>query len=472
MLLSRPTDLAARFEIQRQAFARESDPSLQVRLSSLDRLLALLDTHEDAIVRAIDADFHGRSAHETRLAELFVVRTGIRHARSHLKQWMRNRRVPTALHFRPGYNRLAPQPLGVVGVVSPWNYPLQLALGPALAALAAGNRVLIKPSELTPHVSTLLETCIAQAFDPGELSVVSGDVETGKAFARLPFDHLFFTGSTAVGRDVAQAAAANLTPVTLELGGKSPAILDVSCDFATAAQRVAFGKLLNAGQTCIAPDYLLVPNGQAEAVAARLSKAIAQHYPSLAANPDYTAIVSARHRTRLADMVGEARDAGARVIEINPAGERFDTSPKFPPTLVIGAHDTTRLMREEIFGPVLPIVEYADLDDAIARVNRRERPLALYWFGRDAARRDRVLRETVSGGVTVNDCLWHLAQENQPFGGVGPSGIGAYHGKWGFDTFSKHKPVFHQTRWNGTGLFHPPYGKTFDRLLSILSRIA
>jgi coniferyl-aldehyde dehydrogenase len=473
MLLSHPTDLAARFEAQRHAFAQEPDPSLQVRLSRLDRLLALIDTHEAAIVQAIDADFGGRSAHETRLAELFVVRAGIRHARAHLKTWMRTRRVPTALYFRPGYNRLTPQPLGVVGVVAPWNYPFQLAIGPALAALAAGNRVLIKPSELTPRLSALLDGCIRDAFDPGELSVVTGDVETGKAFVRLPFDHLFFTGSTAVGRDVAQAAAANLTPVTLELGGKSPAIVDPSADFAAAARRIAFGKLLNAGQTCVAPDYLLVPAGSAETIAQHLTATIARCYPTLADNPDYTAIVSARHRARLADLVDEARAAGARVIEIRPAGERFDAdSRKFPPTLVIGAPDTTRLMREEIFGPVLPIVEYADLDDALARLRRHDRPLALYWFGRDAARRDRVLRETLSGGVTVNDCLWHLAQEHQPFGGVGPSGIGAYHGKWGFDTFSKHKPVFHQARWNGTALFHPPYGKTFDLLLRVLSRIA
>lgn len=472
MLLSPPTDLAARFEVQREAFERESYPSWQIRISRLDRLLALTETHEDAIVRAISWDFRGRSAQETRLAELFIVRAGIRHARSHLKRWMRNRRVATGLQFRPGYNRLAPQPLGVVGVVSPWNYPFQLAMGPALAALAAGNRVLIKPSELTPSFSALLEQLIGVAFDPDELSVVNGDAETGKAFVSLPFDHLFFTGSTAVGRQVAQAAAVNLTPVTLELGGKSPAILDASCDRAAAIQRLAFGKLLNAGQTCIAPDYLLVPTGQAESVATQLAVAIARLYPALVSNPDYTAIISARHRQRLVEMVQEARDMGAHVVEVNPAGEHFDVlSCKLPPTLVIGAADTTRLMREEIFGPVLPIIEYDDLDDAIARVKRSEHPLALYWFGRNAANRDRVLRETLSGGVTVNDCLWHLAQENQPFGGVGHSGTGAYHGEWGFNTFSKHKPVFHQARWNGTFLFHPPYGKTFDRLLAALKQI-
>ncbi|WP_107311030.1 coniferyl aldehyde dehydrogenase [Burkholderia metallica] len=468
-----PTDLAARFERQRRAFALEPNPTLATRLARLDRLAAWLDAHEPEIVRAIDADFQGRSAHETRLTEVFIVRAGIRHARRHLKHWMRARRVPTALHFRPGHNRLMPQPLGVTGIISPWNYPLQLSLGPALAALAAGNRVLIKPSELTPALSDLLVSMARDTFAPDELDVVAGDVELGKAFAGLPFDHLFFTGSTQVGRVVAQAAAANLTPVTLELGGKSPAIVDASCNVAVAAQRLAFGKLLNAGQTCVAPDYLLVPTGTADSVASQLTRAIARLYPTLAANPDYTAIISERHRARLADMVDEARRAGARILEVNPAGESFGASSrKFVPTIVIGAPADTRLMNEEIFGPVLPIVEYASLDDALAYVQSRARPLALYWFGVDASRRDRVLRETVSGGVTINDCLWHLVQENQPFGGVGQSGMGAYHGQWGFDTFSKLKPVFHQTRWNGAVLFHPPYGRVFDLLLRTLSRLA
>ncbi|KWF05232.1 coniferyl aldehyde dehydrogenase [Burkholderia pseudomultivorans] len=473
MLQRCPTPLDASFERQRRAFAAEPDPSLETRLFRLERLATWIDAHESDITRAIDTDFQGRSTHETRLAEIFIVRAGIRHARRHLAQWMRTRRVPTALHFRPGYNRLIPQPLGVVGIISPWNYPLQLSVGPAIAALAAGNRVLIKPSELTPALSEQIAAMAREMFDPGELDVAVGDVELGKAFAGLPFDHLFFTGSTRVGREVAQAAAANLTPVTLELGGKSPAILDVTCDLARAAQSLAFGKLLNAGQTCVAPDYLLVPAGTADATASHLAQAVARLYPTLLGNPDYTAIISSSHRARLAEMVAEARAAGARIIEINPAGESFNAaSRKFAPTLVIGASPDTRLMREEIFGPILPIVEYADFDDALSHIQRNARPLALYWFGDDASRRHRALRETISGGVTINDCLWHLAQEDQPFGGVGASGMGAYHGKWGFDTFSKLKPVFHQSRLNGTALFHPPYGTTFNWLLRMLSRIA
>lgn len=469
---SPPSLLSQRFEAQRLAHAVEPYPTSAVRLDRLDRLLALTEGHAGEIERAIDDDFGGRSVQETRLAELFVVRAGILHARRHLRSWMANRRMPTALHFLPGRNRLAAQPLGVVGVIAPWNYPLQLSVGPALAALAAGNRVLVKPSELTPRFSELLERLVGEAFDPTEMAVVNGDADTGRAFAALPFDHLFFTGSTAVGRQIALAAAANLTPVTLELGGKSPAIIDPSADRRAAAGRIAYGKLLNAGQTCIAPDYLMVPAGEAGAVADELARAMAAMYPTLAGNPDYTAIISERHRDRLAALVLEARDAGARVIEVNPAHEPLPAGGrKMAPTLVVGPPETSRLMREEIFGPVLPIVEYPGLDDAIARVNRGERPLALYWFGHDAARRDRVLRETISGGVTVNDCLWHLAQESQPFGGVGASGSGAYHGEWGFRTFSKDKPVFHQARWNGTGLFRPPYGKRFDQLLAALKRI-
>jgi coniferyl-aldehyde dehydrogenase len=463
--------LAERFAAQRRAFASDPNPPLAARRQRLDRLLELIDDHEDALVAAVDADFGGRAAQETRIAEIFVARSAILHARRHLAGWMRTRRVATALPFLPASNRLTAQPLGVVGIVSPWNYPVQLTLCPLVAALAAGDRALLKPSELTPRTSALLAELAAKLFDPDLVSVVLGDAETGKAFVALPFDHLLFTGSTVVGRQVAMAAAVNLTPVTLELGGKSPAIFDPSCDLAKASARVAAGKLFNAGQTCVAPDYLMVARGQADAAAAAIAAAMARLYPRLAANPDYTAIVSERHRRRLIDLVAEAREASARIVEINPAGESFADSRKLAPTIVIGAPQTTRLMREEIFGPLLPIVEYDRVDDAIAFVNRGERPLALYWFGRDAARRKRVLRETIAGGVTINDCLLHFVQESQPCGGVGASGVGAYHGEWGFRTFSKLKPAFHQSDWSGFPLLRPPYGKTTDWVLGALKRL-
>ena len=472
MLQVRQDVLGERFKLQRAAFEKQPFPDPSVRKDRLKRLLALTEHHEADICAAIDADFGGRSAHETRLAELFVVRAGIRHTLSHLKGWMRERRVATTLPFLPGKNRLLPQPLGVVGIVSPWNYPFQLAVAPVTAALAAGNRVLVKPSELTPAFSALLARLAGEHFSPDELSIITGDAEMGKAFVSMPFDHLLFTGSTAVGRQVAMAAAANLTPVTLELGGKSPAIFDPSCDLEAATASIAYGKLLNAGQTCIAPDYLLVPKGQAGTVAAKLATAVARLYPTLRDNPDYTAIISDRHFQRLRAMIAEARDAGADVTEINPAGEDLGaTSRKLLPTLVSNAGPDLRLMREEIFGPVLPIVEYATIEEAISHVNQADRPLALYWFGNDSGNRQRILRETVAGGVTVNDCMLHLVQENQPFGGVGASGMGAYHGEWGFRTFSKEKPVFLQSRLSAGALLRPPYGKTFERLFSLLQRI-
>lgn len=472
MLQVRQDVLGERFQLQRAAFEKQPFPDLSVRKDRLKRLLALTEQHEAETCAAINADFGSRSTHETRLAELFVVRAGIRHTLSHLKGWMRERRVATTLPFLPGRNRLMPQPLGVVGIVSPWNYPFQLAVAPVTAALAAGNRVLVKPSELTPAFSALLAKLAEEHFAPDELSVITGDAEMGKAFVSMPFDHLLFTGSTSVGRHVAMAAAANLTPVTLELGGKSPAIFDPSCDLDAATASIAYGKLLNAGQTCIAPDYLLVPKGQAGTVAAKLATAVARLYPTLRDNPDYTAIISDRHFQRLRAMIAEARDAGADVTEINPAGEDLGTtSRKLLPTLVRNAGPDLRLMREEIFGPVLPIVEYATVDEAIGHVNQADRPLALYWFGNDSGNRQRILRETVAGGVTINDCMLHLVQENQPFGGVGASGMGAYHGEWGFRTFSKEKPVFLQSRLSAGAMLRPPYGKTFERLFGLLRHI-
>lgn len=461
-----------RFESQRRAFEKDPYPSGETRLSRLERLLKLTEMHETEICAAINDDFGCRPSQETRLAEILVVRAGIRFARAELAKWMRERRVPTSLHFLPGRNRLLAQPLGVVGVVSPWNYPFQLAIAPVTAALAAGNRALIKPSELTPKFSALLQQLVASYFDADELSVITGGSDTGKAFVALPFDHLFFTGSTVVGREVAKAAAANLTPVTLELGGKSPAILDASCEMDSALSSIAYAKLLNAGQTCIAPDYLLVPKGQAQEVADGLLTVMAQLYPKHHLNKDYTSIINERHFERLRSMVLEARGAGTEIRTLGEAdGRTHPGDRKFSPTLAINPADDLRLMQEEIFGPVLPIVEYDGIDEAIARINRGNRPLALYWFGRDGAKQKRMLRETLAGGVTINDCLWHLAQERQPFGGVGSSGMGAYHGEWGFRTFSKEKPVFIQSRLNATALLRPPYGKTFELLLGMLKRV-
>lgn len=462
-------ELGRLFALQRAAFARERYPDPATRRDRLAQLAALIVDNEARFVAAIDEDFGHRSAHETRLAELYIVTSGIRHAHARLARWMRPERVATPVHLLPARARIARQPLGVAGIISPWNYPVQLALSPAIGALAAGNRVMLKPSELTPATSALLRELVAARFREDEFAVVLGDAELGRAFSSLPFDHLFFTGSTAVGRQVARAAADNLTPVTLELGGKSPALFDADADFALAAPRLMAGKLMNAGQTCIAPDYALVPAQRIDEFIDAMKAAAHRLYPFFAANPDYTAIINERHYRRLAGLIDDARAKGARVITLGGAADAPDpVSRRMPPTLVAGANDTMAVMREEIFGPILPIEAYASLDDAIARIDARPRPLSFYYFGRDAARRGRTLRETIAGGVTVNDTLWHFAHEDLPFGGVGASGMGAYHGEASFLTFTHRKPVFTQPRFAATALLRPPYGKTFEKVLALL----
>jgi len=460
--------LAGAFEHQREARGRPL--SRRERELALLQLEQLVHDNAGAFCTAIDRDFRGRSHAETTMLEVFPSLEGIRHARRHFAGWMRPRRVATNFWFLPGRSRILPQPLGVVGVVVPWNYPLYLAIGPITCALAAGNRVLVKMSELAPETGALLGQLVAKHFDPSVLAIVNGGVETARDFVALPFDHLLFTGSTAVGRQVMRAASANLTPVTLELGGKSPAIVGRGIDVAEAADRIAYGKCLNAGQTCIAPDYALVPRESVDAFCAAAGASITRLYPRLCDNPDYTAIIDARHRARLGELLDEARGAGARVIEVNPAGEDFAASPKMAPALVLGAPDSTRIMREEIFGPILNVIPYDTLDEAIEHVNARPRPLALYIFDHDRAAIDAVLARTVSGGACVNETLLHIAQDELPFGGVGPSGMGEYHGRAGFETFSKRRAVFHQSRLNGLKLFRPPYGKRFTTLVKLLLR--
>ena len=470
--LAPSTELERLFALQRDAFAQERFPPLAVRKRRVERVLEIVTKHEKALCAAVAQDFGHRSHHETRLAELFFVAAEARTALNHLREWMRTRRVSTPLHLLPASSRILRQPLGVVGIISPWNYPVQLGLAPAIGALAAGNRVLLKPSEVTPATSALLENLVSRLFDEDEFAVVLGDAAVGHAFAMQRWDHLFFTGSTTVGRLVALAAAANLVPVTLELGGKSPAIFDHDTDLAVAVPRLVSGKLLNAGQTCIAPCYAMVPEARVDEFVAAVGDAVKSMYPTLAGNPDYTAVVNARHYQRLKGLLDDARAKGARIVPLNPAKEALPASArKIAPTLILDVTDDMRVMQEEIFGPLLPVEAVADLDDAIARVNARPHPLALYYFGDDDARRERVLRETMSGGVTVNDTLLHFANEALPFGGVGPSGQGAYHGEGSFVLFSNEKPVFTQARLAATRLLNPPYGALFDSVLSVLNRL-
>jgi coniferyl-aldehyde dehydrogenase len=382
---------------------------------------------------------------------------------------MAPRRVATALQFLPAKNRLIPQPLGVVGIIAPWNYPLQLTLAPAIGAIAAGNRVMIKPAELTPHFSALLKDAIAQKFDATELLITGVEDEVAKAFPTLPFDHLIFTGSTRIGRIVAEAAGRNLTPVTLELGGKSPAVVDRSADLSEAAERIGYAKLLNAGQTCIAPDYAYVPEESVQAFAEKVRTHMRRMFGTEPANKDYTSIISDRHYARLEALVADAAAKGAKVLQWAKADDpNWKAKRKFPPTLVIGATPEMSLMQEEIFGPILPVLGYRDEKEPLAFINKGDRPLALYWFGRNNAMRDAVLTKTVSGGVTVNDCLFHFTQVNQPMGGVGASGTGAYHGEWGFNNLSKLKPVFFRSALNRLADLYPPYGGKIARLEKML----
>jgi coniferyl-aldehyde dehydrogenase len=383
---------------------------------------------------------------------------------------MKPERRPVPLHFLPGRAQVVYQPLGVVGIISPWNYPVNLALAPLGAALAAGNRVMLKPSEYTPATATLLASLLGDAFPPDQVAVVTGGAEVGAAFAGLPCDHLFFTGSTSVGRVLMRAASENLVPVTLELGGKSPVLVDADYPLERAARSIAAGKLLNAGQTCIAPDYALVPAQEADRFVALFTREVERLYPRLLDNPDYTSIVNQRHYDRLRGLVDDARRKGAKVVEINPAGEDFRSQParKFPPTALLDVTDAMTVMQDEIFGPVLPIKTYREFDEAIAYINQHPRPLALYYFGRDSDRRQAVLDRTTSGGVTINDTLLHYLQEDLPFGGIGPSGMGSYHGREGFRAFSHAKGVFRQAAINGGDLLRPPYGKRLGRIIGLL----
>ncbi|MBM6594353.1 coniferyl aldehyde dehydrogenase [Microvirga pudoricolor] len=468
-LFSEPDEhLTTAFDALRSALAAHGPLPAERRAEALEDLARMVIRHGTDLAEAISRDFGHRSADETRLAELFPVVTAARHARRHLRAWMRPERRPIGMMFRPGRGRVHYQALGLVGIISPWNYPVQLTLLPLVGAIAAGNRVMIKPSELTPETSSLLASLLGELFRPDEVAVVQGGPEVARAFSRLKFDHLFFTGSTAVGREVMKAAAERLVPVTLELGGKTPAIVGPDYPLAKAAERIAVGKLFNAGQTCIAPDFVLVHASQEAAFADAFAAAALRLYPTFEGNPDYSAIISERHRERLLGIVEDARRLGGRVrsldAETGPGGRTL------APVILTGLPDEAAALRDEIFGPILPIVPYRSLEDAYAYINARPGPLALYLFSDDRQTVAQTLERTVSGGVTVNDTLLHCVQEELPFGGVGDSGMGAYHGEAGFRTFSHAKAVFHQSRFNGSALTRPPYGRRVERLLKWVLR--
>jgi coniferyl-aldehyde dehydrogenase len=452
-------------EDQRRAFMAELPVPLDLRKDRLRRAAAMIADNAARFCDALSEDFGHRSREQSMITDIAASVAPLRHAIKHLGRWSRPERKPTMfpLGLLGARARVEYQPKGVVGIIAPWNFPVNLVMSPLAGVLAAGNRAMVKTSEFTPAVAALFEELCPRHFAPEELAFVSGGPEVGKAFAALPFDHLLFTGATGIARHILHAAADNLTPVTLELGGKSPVILGRSADVARATERVAMGKMLNAGQICLAPDYMLVPEEKEADVVAGLVGAATAMYPSLLANPDYTAIINDRHYRRLTEWIEDARAKGAEVIAVNPANEDFATSNsrKLPLHIVRGATDDMKVMQEEIFGPVLPVRRYAAIDDAIDEVNRRDRPLALYHFGSDASEQRRVMDRTISGGVTLNDVIFHVSQEELPFGGIGPSGMGAYHGEVGFRIFSHARSVFRQSQIDVAKLagMKPPYGK-------------
>lgn len=453
---------------QRASFMAAPFPTVDSRQDDLRRLETMLRANQARFAEAISDDFGNRATPETILSEIVTTIAASAHARKHLVRWMKPQRRAVGLTYQPATNVVEYVPIGVIGVASPWNYPVFLTLGPLVDILAAGNRCMIKPSELTPRTADLLAASLAEIFPPEQVTVVQGDAELGRAFCALPFDHLLFTGSTRVGREVMRAAAENLVPVTLELGGKSPVIVADDFDAEQAAQSIAVGKFFNAGQTCVSPDYALVPRAKAESFAQAVLGAAETMFPTLSGNADYTAIISDRHHARLTALVAEAEAAGARILR-HKAAPSSDNIRHFPPTVILDPPLDGRLLQEEIFGPILPVVGVTSIDDAIGLVNARPRPLALYVYTKDLITQRRILDRTLSGGVTLNGTMLHVSQPDLPFGGIGPSGIGAYHGREGFLRFSHARAIHKPGAFSGFEMLRPPYGRRMRLALKAMA---
>lgn len=464
-------DMNTILERQKAAQLREGSPSAEVRIDRINRAIGLLIDYQTEIEDAIAEDFGHRSKDASRFADVASSIGALKHSRKHLKKWMKTERRPVEfpLGLLGSRAEIRIQPKGTVGIISPWNFPVNLAFTPLANVLAAGNRAMIKPSEFTERTSELMKKMIGSAFSQDEIAVVTGGPDVGAAFSSLPFDHMIFTGATSIGRHVMRAAAENLVPVTLELGGKSPVILGRSADMEKAATRIMNGKTLNAGQICLAPDYAFVPREKTDEFVSHSQNAVAKMFPSgLKDNEDYTSVINQRHYDRLMGYLDDAKAKGAEIVEMNPGAENFSQQPhhKIPPTIILNPTDDMDVMKDEIFGPILPVKSYADTKEAVDYVNENDRPLGLYYFGEDSAERDMVLNNTTSGGVTVNDVVFHVAQEDLPFGGIGPSGMGAYHGFDGFMEFSHKKATYTQTGSELLAMFRPPYGEKFRKAIA------
>ncbi|GJH29988.1 coniferyl aldehyde dehydrogenase [Caballeronia novacaledonica] len=455
-----PHSLVSLLDLQRTAFLSQPVPDIGRRRRQLARLRGAVLAYRHEIETAISADFGNRSRHETGIMELTGIIQAINYLSRKLPHYMKRERRHVGFVYRTGQAYVEYQPKGIIGVMAPWNYPVSLTMIPLATALAAGNRVMLKPSELTPRTSDVISRMLTEVFAPEEVAVVLGGPEVGAEFSRLPFDHLLFTGSTQVGMKVMKAASDHLVPLTLELGGKSPVIVSRGHVNVQTMNSIVFGKLSNGGQTCVAPDYALVHEDDRDRFVQAFMETVARFYPDGPTSDDYTSIVSDGHHARLLDLVEDARQNGATVIKAGLHPERASTRVRtMPPTLVIGVSDGMRIMQEEIFGPILPVRTYRTIGQVIDYVNSRDRPLALYYFGSDISERDLVLQRTTSGNVGVNNTIMHVAQDDLPFGGIGPSGMGAYHGIEGFRAMSHAKGVFIQGRWSLARLLHAPFGK-------------
>jgi len=470
-----PGELRTILDKQRAAFLRDGPPSAEVRIDRLDRCIGLLVDHQEEIADALNKDFGSRPVQMSKFTDVSGSIGPLKHAKENLRKWMRvekRKPTPAILGWFGAKAEIHYQPLGVIGIISPWNFPVNLTFTPLAGVLAAGNRAMIKPSEFTPASSDLMARMFRKAFDENEIAVCLGGPQVGEAFSRLPFDHLLFTGATSIAYHVMRAAAENLVPVTLELGGKSPVIIGQGANIELSATRVMVGKTMNAGQICLAPDYVLVSEGQRDEFVSKATAAVTKMYPTLKDNPDYTSVVNQRHYDRLRGYIDEAKSKGAKIVEINPAREDLRQQPhhKIAPTIILDPTDDMKVMQDEIFGPILPVKTYKTLDEAIGYVNSKARPLGLYYFGEDAGEKDRVLTRTTSGGVTVNDTIMHVAMEDLPFGGVGPSGMGAYHGVDGFRQFSHRKAVYQQPTSNFVEKqlagIRAPYGDAIQKQLA------
>ena len=471
-------EMMAVLEAQRTDYIAEGHVSAETRIDRMRRGMTAVHKHQDALVEALNTDFGCRPRELSLMTDISASIMPFKSAIKQVKGWMKpeKRKTMFPLNLLGGRSWIEYQPLGVVGVISPWNFPANLTFGPLADVLAAGNRAMIKPSEFTPSVSEVMAEIVREAWDEKEVAIFTGGPETGAAFSGLPFDHLLFTGATGVARHIMAAAAKNLVPVTLELGGKSPVLISRSADIKQAIGRVMIGKTMNAGQICLAPDYLMVPEESLDEVVTEIQASVAEMYPKLLDNPQYTSVINERHYQRLQENLEDARAQGAAITECNPANEDFSSQQgthKIPPTIVSNVTDNMRILDEEIFGPLLPIKTYKNFQEAIDYVNARPRPLAAYYFGYDSAEERTVLERTTSGGVCINDVIMHIMQEDLPFGGVGPAGTGAYHGHHGFKTFSHAKSIYRQPKFDVAGMagLRPPYGKSTENAIKMQTKI-